>query len=155
MMTHPSLGLDDHEIEPQWESRNGGTIRKSPTIEEAKRRRPHPRPFAVIDGLLGQAVSAAGAPTHLDDDQRGRRTRVDRHEIEFVATDMDVPGQDGPTQVPETRSDECLGGIAGPLCCRSRRIAGSVRHPGIVAVGAYPPRIGRPSRSRARLRRAP
>ena len=143
MMTHPSLGLDDHEIEPQWESGNGGTIRKSPTIEEAKRRRPHPRPFAVIDGLLGQAVSAAGAPTHLDDDQRGRRTRVDRHEIEFVATDMDVPGQDGPTSFHESRGDELFGGITRLLGRRSRRVAGSVRHAGIVAARPYRALMGR------------
>ena len=108
----------------------------------------------MVDRLLGEAEVPAGPPADLDDHQRRGRTGVDRDEVELVATDVDVPGQDGPTQVPETRSDECLGGIAGPLCCRSRRIAGSVRHPGIVAIGAYPPRIWRPSRSHARLRRA-
>ncbi len=97
----------------------------------------------MVDRLLGQPITATRAPAHLDDYQRGWRTRVDRHEIEFVATDMDVPGQDGPTSFRESRGDQRFGGITRLLGRRSRRVAGSVRHPGIVAVGPYRALIGR------------
>ena len=41
---------------------------------------------------------AGAPPADLDDDERRRRARVDRHEVELVAADMDVPGQDGPAR---------------------------------------------------------
>ena len=110
-------------------------------VEQPVRGRPDAGALAVVDGLLGQAEVAAGPPADLDDDQRRGRTRVDRHEVELVATDMDVPGQDGPAGFREPRSDERLGGITRLLRRRPRRVAGSVRHAGIVAVGAYRPRI--------------
>ena len=44
-----------------------------------------------------------------------RWTRVDRHEVDLMATDMDVPGQDRPANGRETVGDQRLGGIAGPL----------------------------------------
>ena len=64
------------------------------------------RPLSVIHGLLGQAESARGSPADLDDHQRGWRTRIDRHEIQFVAADMDVPGQNGPTTCQEPDQDQ-------------------------------------------------
>ena len=90
----------------------------------------------MIDGLLRQAEVAASPPADLDDHERGRRARVDRHEIELVATDMDVPGQDGPTGFREPRGDQRFGGITRPLGRRSYRFAGSVRHHAMVAAGA-------------------
>ena len=91
----------------------------------------------MVDRLLGQTESATRPPADLDHDERRGRTRVDRHEIEFVATDMDVPGQDGPTSFRESRRDELFGGITRLLGRRSRRVAGSIRHAGIVAGGTY------------------
>ena len=97
----------------------------------------------MVDGFLGQTEVSPCPPAHLDDDERGGRTRVDRHEIEFVATDMDVPGQDGPTSFREPRRDELFGGITRLLGRRSRRVAGSVRHAGIVAADAHRPLMTR------------
>ena len=148
MVAHPIPGLHDDQVEPERQPRHRRSIRQDASIEQPVRGRPDTDTLAMVDRLLGQPEVPAGPPADLDDDQGRGRTRVDRDEVELVATDVDVPGQDGPAGVRESRSDERLGGIAGLLCCRSHRIARSVRHPGIVAVGAYPPRIGRPSDAR-------
>ena len=87
----------------------------------------------MIDGLLGQPELAPGPPANLHDHQRGGRARVDRHEIELMTTDMDVPGQDGPTGVREPAGDQRFGGISRLLGRRPGRVVGSVRHAGIVA----------------------
>ena len=133
MMPHTVVRLDDDEVEPQRQPWDWLAAWKGPAIEEAVRRCPDPRPLPMVDGLLGQAEAPAGAPADLDDDKRRGRTRVDRHEIEFMATDMDVPGQDGPTSFREPRRDQRFGGITRLLGRRPGRVVGSVRHAGIVA----------------------
>jgi hypothetical protein len=65
----------------------------------------------VVDRLLRQSEVTTGAPADLDDHERLRWTRVDRHEVKLVATDMDVPGQDEPASLRETIRDRRLGGI--------------------------------------------
>jgi hypothetical protein len=69
-------------------------------------------PLAVVDRFLWQAEIPAAAPADLDDHERDRRTRVGRHDVEFSAADMDVPGQDGPSDRREMRGDQRFGGIA-------------------------------------------
>jgi hypothetical protein len=135
-------GLDDHEIEAQGQPRHGRSIRQDAPIEQPVSSGPDANTFSTIDGLLGEAEVPTGPPADLDHYQRRGRTRIDRHEVELVTADMDVPGQDGPAGVRESRSDERLGGITGLLRRRSRLVAGSVRHPGIVAADPYPRRIG-------------
>ena len=102
----------------------------------------------VVHGLLCQAVVTAGPPAHLDDDQRGRRTGIDRHDVDLVTADVDVPGQDSPAAGGQAVGDEGLGGIAGLLRRCPLLVAGSIRHRGIVAGAAYPARIGRSGRRR-------
>ena len=158
MVAHPIPGLDDDQVEPERQPRHRRSIRQDASIEQPVGGRPDADTLAMVDRLLGQAEVPAGPPADLDDHQGRGWTGIDRDEVELVATDVDVPGQDGPAGVGESRSDERLGGIAGLLCCGSLRVAGPVRHPGIVGVDAYPPRIGRASRGPARrfeLRRAP
>lgn len=65
----------------------------------------------MIDGLLGKPERARLPPADLDDDECRRRTRVDRHEVELEAADMDVPGQNGPTRSHETDQDQRFGGV--------------------------------------------
>jgi DNA-binding PadR family transcriptional regulator len=137
MVPHATFGLHDHKVEPQRQMRQGRAIGQRTAIEQAECGRPNAGALAVIDRLLWQAEPASGAPADLDDHERGRRTRVDRHEIELVATDMDVPGQDGPTGFREARGDEALGGITRLLCRRPHRVVGSVRHRAMVPSGPY------------------
>jgi len=151
MMPKPVARLDDDEIEAQRQARDGLAVWKRAAIHQSVCGGPHARALAVVDRLLWQAEAATSAPADLYDHERGGRTRVDRHEIEFVATDMDVPGQDGPTSFRESRRDELFGRITRPLGRRPRRVAGSVRHTGIVAVGTYRPLMGdAPADSRGR-----
>ena len=137
MVAEAIAGLDDDQVEPERQPRHRRSIRQHAPIEQPVGGRPDADALAMVDGLLGEAEVPAGPPANLDDDERRGRTRVDRHEVELVATDMDVPGQDGPAGVRESRSDERLGGIARLLCRRSSRFAGSVRHRIILATDAH------------------
>jgi hypothetical protein len=134
-------GLDHDQIEAQRQPGHWRSVGQHAPVEQPVRGRPDMRALAVVDRLLREAEVATGTPADLDDDQCRRRTGIDRHEVELVATDMDVPGQDGPARVREARSDEPLGRITRLLRGRSSRVAGSVRHPGIVAGEPYPARI--------------
>ena len=75
--------------------------------------------LAVVERLFREAEIASAPPADLDHDERRRRTRVDRHEVELVATDMDVPGEDGPARLGQPRTDESLRGVARDLRRRS------------------------------------
>ena len=94
----PTRRLDHDQVEPDRQPRQVDAVGQHASIEQAVRRHPDVRPLAVVDGLLRQPEAPRRAPADLDDHERGRRTRVDRHEIELVAADMDVPGQDGPAR---------------------------------------------------------
>ena len=130
VVTDPAPGLDDDEVEPQWESRDWLTVRQGPAIEQAVGGRPHTRALAVVDGFFRQPELATRPPADLDHDERLRRTRVDRHEVKLVATDMDVPGQDEPASLRETIRDRRLGGITRLLRRRPSRSPGLIRHEG-------------------------
>jgi hypothetical protein len=140
-MADPVAWLDHNKVESQWKAWDGLTVRERPAIEQAVGRGPDARTLSMIDRFLGKSEFASSAPADLDHDERGRGTRVDRHEVKLVATDMDVPGQDGPTGVRKTCRDDRLGGITRLLGRRSHRFAGLVRHRRIVALSPYPPRI--------------
>src|SRR5438046_5716229 len=72
----------------------------------------------MIDGLLGQAEGAVGAPSNLDRNEHRLRSRVDRHQVELVATDVDVSGEDGPADRCKTLGDEVLRSVSVSLSIR-------------------------------------
>ena len=111
----PVARLDHHEVEPEWQPRDGGAVGQTSAIEQAVGRLPDPRALSVIDRLFGQPEATRTAPAHLDHNQGRRRTRVDRHEVEFVTADMDVPGQDGPTGLDQPVQDQRFCGITRQL----------------------------------------
>lgn len=106
----PLTGLDDDNIETQWQ------VRHPASVEQGEGGLAQPRLFATIHGLLRQAEVAPSAPPDFHDHEHGWRAWVGRHEIEFVATDMDVPGQDGPASVDESGGDQRFGGVTRLLC---------------------------------------
>ena len=120
--------FDHHEVEPEGQGRDRAAVGHRPPIEQAVGRLPDAGAFAVIDGFLRQAEPAGAPPADLDDDEGSGRARVDRHEIEFVAADMDVPGQDGPARVAQPGTDEGLGGVTRELRNRSRPSGGLAIH---------------------------
>ena len=91
----------------------------------------------MVKGLLGEAKIPSAAPADLDDHQARWRTRVDRHEIELVATDMDVPGQDGPACFAQPSSDQILGGVTRQLSGRSTGCGAPTIHRPMIAGDAY------------------
>jgi len=114
-ISSPVTRLEDHEIESQLQPRDGTTVRQRAAIKQTVPRLADAGAFAVIDRLLSEAEPTRASPAHLDDHERGGRTRVDRHEIEFVAADMDVPGQDGPTGIDQSSQDQRFGGVTRQL----------------------------------------
>ena len=72
---------------------------------------PDMRPLAVVDGLLRQPEAPRRSPADLDDHERGRRTRVDRHEIELVTADMDIPGRTVQPDAEKADQDQQFGGV--------------------------------------------
>jgi hypothetical protein len=133
-------GLDRDEIDPNWQLRQGLAVRQA-IPDQPPKRQPQVAPFAVAERLLRQPEVAAPAPADFHDHERRRRARVDRHEVELVATDMDVPGKDGPARVAQSGRDELLRGVTRQL---SRRPAGPgawIVHGRSVAGGPHPPII--------------
>jgi hypothetical protein len=128
MVPDPVARLHYDQIEPKRQMRQRRTVRQGATLEESEGRRPDPRPLAVIDGLLGQAEVSASAPANLDGNERGRRPRIDGHDVQLVAADADVPGQDRPTGRGQSVGDELFGSIPrslgiGPHGCTVARAA--------------------------------
>ena len=79
----------------------------------------------------------------FNDDEARRWARVDRHQIELVATDMDVPGQDRPAGLGQPLRHERLGSVAGSLGPRAAPGHRLVIHGRIVSSGPYPGVISR------------
>ena len=102
-------------------------------LEQSTDRRPQVGSLAMVERLLGEPEVASAAPADLDDDQARRRTRVDRHEIELVATDVDVPGQDGPAFLAQPSSDQLLGGVTRQLSGRSTGCGAPTVHRPMIA----------------------
>ena len=134
----PWIGLDRNEVEAQRKRRNGRPIRERDAVEQRVRRVAEVPALAVVDGLLRKPEVAPAAPADLDDHEHRRRARVDRHEIELVATDMDVPGEDDPAGFAQPRTDESLGGITRELRRRSRPSGGLAVHGWMLPADARP-----------------
>jgi hypothetical protein len=128
--------LDDDEVEADGELRKGRSVRKPSELDESPGRGPDAAALAVVDGFLTGSVFPRPAAPHLDNDELPRRARVDRHEIELVATDMDVPGKDRPAGGSEPVRHERLGCVAKELCLGPVAIRGLGVHEGMVAEGA-------------------
>ena len=107
--------LDDDQVEPKRQPRHRRAVGSKAAFNELPPSPSHERALAMVDRLLGKPVRAAAAPADLDHHERGRRARVDRHEIELVAADMDVPGENRPTGVDQPTGNERFRGIARDL----------------------------------------
>ena len=110
--------FDDDQVDPDRQSRDRPSVGQA-VLEQPADGRPQVGTLAVVEGLLGEPEIPPAAPADLDDHQGRWRTRVDRHEIELVATDMDVPGQDGPAFFAQPSSNQILGGVTRQLSGRS------------------------------------
>ena len=113
--------FNHNEIEPHGQPGQLHVAGQCAAIQQRVCRESQVASLPVIDRFFGQAEVPRRAPSHLDDHEARGWARVDRHEVDLVATDMDVPGQDGPPLFAEPGGDERLGGIAYELRCRAAR----------------------------------
>ena len=125
MVAHPKVRtcggarrFHGEQVDPDRQPRDRPAVGQ-PVLEQPADGRPQVRSLAMVEGLLGEAEVPTAAPADFDHDQARRRTRVDRHEIELVATDMDVPGQDCPALLAQPSGDQLLGGVTRQLSGRS------------------------------------
>jgi hypothetical protein len=123
VVAQPATGLDDDQVEPEREMRNAYTRGQGAEVEQAVRRRAETRPLAMVDSLLGQAKGATAPPAHLHDHERRRWTRIDRDDVEFIPSDVDIPRQDRPAVIREPIGGRDLGRVAEVLGWRPPRIA--------------------------------
>jgi hypothetical protein len=93
--------------------------------------------LAPVDRLLSQPERPTSSPADLDDDERHGRARVDRYEIDLVATDMDVPGEDRPASRDQPTGNQRLGGITRLLRRGSGPIVRLDGHEAILADRAH------------------
>lgn len=135
-------GLDNDQVETDRQPRQRCPVRQLAPIEQPVCGEAQTRPFPVVDGLLAKPEAPRCPPAHLHDDEIGRRTRVDRHEIELMAADMDVPGQDGPTGLEQSDEDQRFGGVTCLLCLGPCRDADRAFHGPMVTTLAALARIG-------------
>ena len=54
----PVTRFEDHEVEPERQSRDGAAVRQGASIQQSVRRLPDAGSLPVIDRLLGQAEAA-------------------------------------------------------------------------------------------------
>jgi len=125
--------LHGDEVEPHRKVRECEATRQHSALEQRERGGPQPPALAMVDRLLGEAVVPPNPPADLDEHQFARRARVDRHEIKLVATDMDVPGQDGPAVVDQLIGNQRFGGITRLLGRRPRTSWRPTVHAAIIA----------------------
>jgi hypothetical protein len=139
--TGADVWFHGHEVNPDGQSRRGASIGQT-ILDQPPDGRPKVTPLAMVECLLGEPEVTAAPPADLDDDEGRRRARVDRHEIELVATDMDVPGQDGPTGLEQSDEDQRFGGVTCLLCLGPCRDADRAFHGPMVTALAALARIG-------------
>lgn len=107
--------LDDDEVDPQRSRRQWSSIGQGADLHEPAEGRAQVGTLAPIEGVLGQAEIAPDPPTDLDHDDSPGWSRVERHDVDLLATKSQVAGQDRPAECAEVVGHERLGGIAGAL----------------------------------------
>jgi hypothetical protein len=104
--------LHDHEVDPERERWHDRAVGEDPALAEALGTAPDSCPLLGVDGLLGQPEVAAAPRPDLEDDEARRRCRVDCHDVQLGAADVDVEAQDRPAGRSKALGHEPLGGIA-------------------------------------------
>lgn len=128
--------LDDDEIDTNRVTGERKPVRERSGLYEATDRGPQVPPLAPVERLLGQTVIPPRPPADLNEHDTGRRPRIERHEVDLLAADPDVAGQDRPAERDEPLGCEHLSGIAGPLCRRAPARS-TIVHPPNLTTTAY------------------
>ncbi len=114
MVTDPRLGprfiarFDHDEVDADWEPRCRTPIRQA-VLQQPADRRAKVAALAMTERLLRQTEVAAPSPADLDDHEHRWRARVDRDEVDLVATDTHVPRENRPARDGQTMRDGHLG----------------------------------------------
>ena len=104
MMSQATAGFDHDEVEPKRKVRERPSVGQDTEITERERRLMESGALASVDGLLGEAEVAAGAPANLDQGQTGRRTGIDRQQVDLGAADAELPGEAGAAAIAEAEA---------------------------------------------------
>jgi hypothetical protein len=144
-------GLDDDDVEAERQERQRPAVGKGAGRDHRPSRVSNVAALAVVDGFLGEAESPRAAEADLDDHEASGRgwAGVDCDEVELVAADADVPGEDGPALGFEAMRDERLRLVASKLSgsAGARRSSSRAIHAPIVAARGLSPIYGPLSRA--------
>ncbi len=108
-------GFHGNHIDPHRQHRQRRPVRQAARFEEPTKCGAKSCSLPPANGFLGEAEAAFRAEADLDEDQCGRRPRIDRDHIDLGAADMDVAAQDLPAIGDQPRDDHILTGVAAPL----------------------------------------
>ncbi len=121
MVPDPVARLDHHEVEPQRQVRQERAVRQAASFEQAVRRGADPDALPAVHRLLWEPECPAGAPANLDRDEHPRRAGINRDQVQFKPSDVDVAPQDRPAGGRQAVGDPLLGGVAEVLGIGSHR----------------------------------
>jgi hypothetical protein len=78
-----------------------------------------PADLGLVEALLLGPEARRSAAADLDHDDHRRRAGIESHDVELVAADTDLPGEDDPSLATQLVSGHGLGGVAGTAAGRT------------------------------------
>jgi len=115
--------FDHDEIHARGECRQRTSVGQPAITDEPRHGSPQTQLLAPVERLLADAEVPAGAPPDLDHNELPGRAGIDRHEIQLISPDPDLPREHRPTRLGEPIGDQLLSRITVSLC------GGALRHP--------------------------
>ena len=100
--------LDDDEVDARRQSGHLTTIGESAVPDEPRDGASQAKLLAPVERFLGDTEVAAGTPPNLDDDELAGWARVDGDQIQLVASNTQLPGEDDPACPNESIRNELL-----------------------------------------------
>lgn len=121
MMADSIPRLDNHEVEPQGQVGQDRAVGKDAPLQQTVGSGADSHALPTVHGFLGQPEGSIGSPAHLDRDERPRRPRVQRNQVELEPPDMDIAAENRPAGGRQALAHSLLGGIAELLGLGSHR----------------------------------
>jgi hypothetical protein len=88
--------LDDDQVDPDWKAGQRRAIGQSVRLGQPAYGRSEVASLAPVERLLGDTECPTRPPANLDNDDRGRGSRIDRQDIDLVSPKPEIASEDRP-----------------------------------------------------------